>query len=604
MELFEKNLQILETKGVHLIALDRQLSENVLTYVGTDDEGVKWFLDKQGNPLPLSGEIDVSQLPDKKLKQVIFFFGLSPIKEITSVASFAHPESFFVLIEPNLSILRYALNNEDFTQLENINYAIFSAEPSQISNFIDLLASSKIFLLMRRPFFYFNSYYRKRDFNLIKKYIAEIRQAIIHKYFKIGNSIHDSLIGLVNNMKNLIALPLSLDVAAMKDCLKGCPAFIVAAGPSLDKNMNYLSKVGNRGIIIAVDTIAEKLVKNGIYPHFISSVERVKVWEYFFQNKPPFYNKSYLVAPPLVQPEVINAFSGRIVLPMRQSVYEYEWIRKVLGLSEDSAIWMGASCAHVAMGFALHIGASPIVLVGQDLAFGQDLTKTHATGTVYDDKPLQFQEDILTVEGYYGGEVKTTRTWLNFKLMFERKIQQVKTDVINATEGGAQIKGTIQEPLNKVIDKYCYKEVDVFSIFESLPRYNIKWEDVRKKMAKYVQELEKISDESARHLEKLKKIQAQWNYYVKKYGVDHIHNIMQKTDFYFKYVPRDLLLYHNLQGPLVNVAQKFHLIPDDGSIKSLKENLQLQIEFCEMFSATAWLISQVIRENYPWDFVP
>ncbi len=601
MNLFDKNLQVLENRGLHFIDLNRQFSEDVLTYVGTDNEGVKWFWDNNKNPVSVSGETDTSSLPDKNLKQIIFFFGLASLKEVLDVARHANQESLFVLIEPSFSLLQYALNNEDFAILDDINYVIFAAEPAKIRSFIEMLASSKIFLLMKRPSFYFNSFYRQRNLNLVKEYIVEIRQAISHKYFKIGNSIHDSLIGLINNMKNLASLPLSPDVAAMKNCLKGCSAFIVAAGPSLDKNINYLKEVENRGLIIAVDTIAEKLVNSGIYPHVISSVERIKVWEYFFQDKLPYYNQSYLVAPSLVQPEVINAFSGRVILPMRQTVYEYKWLSKKLGLSEDSAIWMGASCAHVAMGLALHIGASPIILVGQDLAYGQDMAKSHAAGTAYDDKPLQVQEDILTVEGYYGGEVKTRKIWLDFKLMFEKMIELTKADVINATEGGARINGTAQEPLNKVISKYCTREENVFTIFGNLPKYNIDWDNVRKHMAEYVQNLEKLSDESAKHFKKLKDIQERWDFYIKRYGVNGIFDIMQKTDIYFKYIPEDLLLYHNLQGSLVNVVQKFHLIPDDGSVKSLKENLQVQLEFCEMFSAVTWLIAQVIQENYPWD---
>ncbi|SDF79719.1 motility associated factor glycosyltransferase family protein [Sporolituus thermophilus] len=601
MNLFDKNLQILESRGIHLLDLDRQLNETVLTYVGTDDEGVKWFWDHQKNPVSISGKIDSSSLPDKNLKQIIFFFGLASLKEIVDVASHAHPESLFVLIEPNLSLLQYALNNEDFAELDNLNYVVFAAEPAKIINFVEMLASSKIFLLMRRPFFYFNSFYRQRDLNLVKEYIVEIRQAISHKYFKIGNSIHDSLIGLINNMQNLASLRLSPDVAVLKNSLKGCPAFIVAAGPSLDKNINYLKEIGNQGLIIAVDTIAEKLVNNGIYPHVISSVERIKVWEYFFQDKPPYYSQSYLVAPPLVQPELINAFAGRVILPMRQSVNEYRWLSKVLGLSDDSAIWMGASCAHIAMGFALHLGASPIVLVGQDLAYGRDMSKTHAAGTAYDDKPMPEQKVITTVEGYYGEEVKTNKIWLDFKLMFEKIIELTKVDVINATEGGARIKGTVQEPLNEVIDRYCTRAIDVFSVFENAPKYRIDWDNVCKYMNEYIQHLENLSDESTQHLKKLKDIQGQWDFYVKKYGVNHIYDTMQKTDIYYRCIPEDLLLYHNLQGPLVNISQKFYLIPDDGSLESLKENLRIQIEFCEMFSATTWLIAQVIQENYPWD---
>lgn len=52
------------------------------------------------------------------------------------------------------------------------------------------------------------------------------------------------------------------------------------------------------------------------------------------------------------------------------------------------------SCAHVAFGFAEHIGASPIVLLGQDLAFGDSEEESHADGTIYDNK--KFTNEVFS----------------------------------------------------------------------------------------------------------------------------------------------------------------------------------------------------------------
>ena len=54
---------------------------------------------------------------------------------------------------------------------------------------------------------------------------------------------------------------------------KAYPAFIVSAGPSLDKNIEELKNIKGRGIIMAVDTAIKPLLKHGIVPDIIASVD-------------------------------------------------------------------------------------------------------------------------------------------------------------------------------------------------------------------------------------------------------------------------------------------------------------------------------------------
>ena len=60
-----------------------------------------------------------------------------------------------------------------------------------------------------------------------------------------------------------------IDQYGVKDLIKnienenkeGYPAFIVSAGPSLDKNIDMLKAVKGRGMIMAVDTAIKPLLK-------------------------------------------------------------------------------------------------------------------------------------------------------------------------------------------------------------------------------------------------------------------------------------------------------------------------------------------------------
>lgn len=601
MSNFEENITVISRRESCDFIAELGADEEELFFIGTDLDGTKVFCDRKERPFLIKPEIDINQLPNPSLRQLVFFFGIAALEEIKEVAKYAHPESFFVIIEPNPHFLQHALHYEDFSILDGIHYIIVTEKPTNLANLFKFILSSKIFYLTKNMIFYFNSYYRKYDGDSIKEYITEIGTAIKNKYFSIGNSIHDSLIGLVNNLKNIKAISENLDVATLKNSFAGVTAFVVAAGPSLDKNIKYLKEAQGKGLIIAVDTIVQKLLDNGIVPDFICTVERIAlVWDYFYENK-NYPDNMYLVSSLVADPRIIKKFEQKAILPMRSSVREYFWLGEKLGLTQDHYIWMGASCAHIAMGLALHVGASPIVMVGQDLAEGEK--GTHASGTVYDEKPLNEEEKDLWVQGYYGGKVRTRKIWLEFKRIFEDRFKAA-TDriIINATEGGARIEGTQQQELAEVVKKYCYQECDAGKVLNNIPKTFVDWDQVEVKMRDYINNLEEFRKNIAVHLSTLNKFQQSWSESMPEKKIKKIYRSMQETDLYYKAIASDQLLFHNIQGPLTILVQKFQTIEETDSLESLKANLNVQIELCEMIESTAWLISQVIAENFPWSY--
>lgn len=598
VSLFERNVAIISQRNVPDFIAELDNSDENRTFLGTDHDGTKIFCNDKQQPFIVEPFIDETQLPNSSLQQLIFYFGIASLEEIRLVAQHANPKSLFVIIEPNSFFLQFALEHEDFSILDGINYIIVTEKPSGLTTLFKLLFTSKIFYLSKNIVFYLNAYYRKYDGAAVKAYIAEIGPAIKNKYFTIGNSIHDSLIGLVNNLNNISSLSENVDIASLKNSFTNIPAFVVAAGPSLDKNIHHLKKAQGKGLIIAVDTIAQKLLDNGIIPDFICTVERgAIVWEYFYENK-NYPDNTYLVSSLVADPRIITKFKHKAILPMRSSVREYFWLSQILGLTADHYMWMGASCAHIAMGIALHVGASPIVMVGQDLAYGDK--GTHANGTVYDEKPLSEDNDELWVAGYYGKQVRTKKIWTEFKAIFESLFETIDRDIINATEGGAKINGTRQNALSEVVQTYCVKECNVFEELSKIPKTYINWEEAELKVRDYISNMGLFREAVADHLNLLNNYYNSWSQSMSDKKVDEIYLTMKKTDQYYKSLSDDQLLMHNIQGPLAVLMQKFHSIEETNALNSLNENLQVQIELCEMIENTVWLIINVLEENYPW----
>ena len=97
------------------------------------------------------------------------------------------------------------------------------------------------------------------------------------------------------------------------------------------------------------------------------------------------------------------------------------------------------------------MGCNPIIFVGQDLAFTEN--RTHSKDT--------FSQDIIesnsmrNVEDIYGNTIHTSKNlyiylrWIQNRIAVEKEIE-----FIDATEGGARIKGTRVMKFSEVIDKY------------------------------------------------------------------------------------------------------------------------------------------------------
>jgi hypothetical protein len=109
---------------------------------------------------------------------------------------------------------------------------------------------------------------------------------------------------------------------------------------------------------------------------------------------------------------------------------------------------LASSCTQVAMWALKHMGCNPIIFVGLDLALED--------GRQYSDgcegwTPAQ---STLEVEGYHGGTVQTLAQYNVFRDQFELSFGHEEFSgvrFINATEGGAKLRGIDQQSLGEVI---------------------------------------------------------------------------------------------------------------------------------------------------------
>jgi|GEM_PF-693928 len=281
--------------------------------------------------------------------------------------------------------------------------------------------------------------------------------------FYIGNDHLDNLIGLHNLLANMKSIVLNPYISCLEDKFKDVPVFIVANGPSLDKNIHELKKIQDKGLVISTESAIIPLMKNHIKPDILTIIERTKyTYDYHFDNI-EYPDDISLLCLGLVDKRVFPSFSGTKVPIFRKQEAINEWINKYVG--DGSSIAAGANVSHLALELAAYLGANPIIFVGQDYAYGLE-GSTHSKDAIYSqDKGKRAREvikskPIIYVENNEGTMIPSNQLWIDFKKGLERKIATHSHKlIIDATEGGAKIKGTKYDKLSNTIEKYCIKSI-------------------------------------------------------------------------------------------------------------------------------------------------
>ena len=243
----------------------------------------------------------------------------------------------------------------------------------------------------------------------------------------------------------------------------GIPAILVAGGPSLDKNIHLLPKIKDKAIIIGVDAVLPALLAQGVSPHFITSIDPQKLTYEKIADSADQIKDVSLIAAPYVTPEVHKIFPASNIFWTFSKKSIESWINSML---EGKILTSGSStCAHLNLTAAIMMGCSPIIYIGQDLAFPG--YRDHAAGVVLSDPDLVKKELSVTnqnaiwLDGVNGGKVPSHRGFLTSKNHFEYIMaSNPGPHYINATEGGALIAGTEVLPLQEVIDRYCSETIE------------------------------------------------------------------------------------------------------------------------------------------------
>jgi SAM-dependent methyltransferase/predicted O-methyltransferase YrrM len=262
---------------------------------------------------------------------------------------------------------------------------------------------------------------------------------------------------LINTLRNLTRIAAGGDVAHLTASATNMPAIVVAAGPSLDRNLPALGELAGRALILAVDTAARPLMASGIVPNVIVSVDPSEVNARHLTEL-PCANECALVAEASIDPAALESFGRQTFFGRVSRHHPWPWLESI-GMPRGSMQAWG-SVLTTTLDLAIRMGCNPIVFAGADLAytegrpyargttFEEDWKRQAAWGDCLDDlwtRAVQ-RPDSLEVEGLGGGPVRTAPHLVAFRdWVVEEAGRHPDRQFINATEAGILCGGCITQ---------------------------------------------------------------------------------------------------------------------------------------------------------------
>jgi len=531
MDIYEKNLAALRGKDSALVAKLSaiQLNERYEVFASGHyaDANILDTTDNQfmyqNKPLDEIEATYIRLQKEYKLYKVMYIYGAGNGYLIHMLLQNPFHEYIYVF-EPDLELLYIALNLTDLSEDIAKGRLIFvdpnnciSSELRGVINGLAIVHLKAYMLELNNPFY-------EKFIENIKHLNSEIMKLFRYYLVSTGNDAQDELLGLGHYLFNLPTMLKNATLRELEGKKNSDTAIIVATGPSLAKQLPLLQKIKDYVTIIAADASLPVLEKVDIKPDIVTTLERTARTAEFYENTSVEFQEGIVFAiTAIVAKELLDAIqAGTLQLSMRPTGWHYSY----MGFDDWGYLGLGMSAANMAYELASTMNFKQIIIIGQDLAYGEDgrsHTDNHIFGT---DEIKQKKNDEFTLAYGGKGEVRTTKVWKMFLEGYQRTVLQnnEKHDfvTINATEGGARIEGTKELSFAEAVEQYVTQEKKKSLITLEKPTHENYMKNMDQAIKKLQDAIELAVDMRRRTKKLLKLLTNEINKY-KKYDIEEIH---------------------------------------------------------------------------------
>jgi hypothetical protein len=249
------------------------------------------------------------------------------------------------------------------------------------------------------------------------------------------------LANLTHNFQQVVKIP---DATATQGILRGTPAVVVGAGPSLDQSLDHMRQAYGRAVVLAAASALGPLAAAGVSPLAAVALEAQDESRQFEQAR---QNQTWLLAATSGHPRHFTEWKGPKALFHLQ-----EWAASLAGA--PTALPTGGHATSAAFSLAVLWGCDPIILVGQDLAYTGG--RIHASGRPGGED--ESRPETRQVEALGGGKVETSAVMHSYIGWYQETAAYLAgrprtVRVINATAQGARLEGFEHLSLEQTLEE-------------------------------------------------------------------------------------------------------------------------------------------------------
>jgi hypothetical protein len=371
-------------------------------------------------------------------------------------------DATLIVIEKSVQAFSLLVQNRDISFIRGMHLFIGESE-ERVKSYIDTIDPLSFkgyrIIRLRGSYSLFQSYY-----DGIERYFKD---ALSGKISNLLTRFAFESLWMKNIIDNIPNLTGRSSIASLKNALQNTPALIISAGPSLQGQLELIASIQSRIHIIAVDTVIGPLIKSGIVPDFVVTLDAgffnyLDFRDLFFQSSTP--RNINLIADVVAYPHILRQWRGNLyfsetAFTARGNETGFSHHSPLISLFQDyfphlDSLYCGGSVSTTAIEFSLFLGAYPVFVTGLDLSYTE--YKTHINSSTHynqfyrnSDRLHSLDTSIINaigdrkiklLPGIDGKEVLSDFIFDNYlKWIITRK--EYRNRVLNLTTRGVKIRG-------------------------------------------------------------------------------------------------------------------------------------------------------------------
>jgi hypothetical protein len=369
------------------------------------------------------------------------------------------PSLAIIVYEPDLSLLRFTLENVD------LSHVLKSERVHLIADYAEFLDLVKHLLY---GYFQIDSLIlpgmAKRFSKEIPVWSRDIRSMVQdwqRNYGSLKRFLPQWTERFFENLSGIVSTPALDD---LQNIYVNRAALIISRGPSLDTALEVIAQLKGKVFLISVGAALHRLYSANISPDFAVFYDMNGLDEQI-HGLPESYLSQITVITGLFSRNLGKDYPFRQHrwLPCQATQNFGQWLDEALG-NLHQRIEGGGSVSIAALQLGVLMGCSELVLMGQDLAFPKN--QVYAGGTVVQkdeegrlnlaaSETLFMQEALAmtSIQGQNGETLQTLEAYTTYARQLESYAVQLAEEkpsvrLYNASIGGAQLNGYELRPLS------------------------------------------------------------------------------------------------------------------------------------------------------------